>query len=164
MDEPVRKLGLQETPGQTAVTRDDHPTRRTRVVGWSRRTWGREHGMLQTEDVQGHGESDEVGRAKIGGSQRKAAAIGGRRPACKAAPQCPRQPCNGAWSPHGLARAHSRRPTDEMGRDPLLVEATRSTSESLLRPLALVLPLTEILYLFNAQVGELGIAQQRLLA
>ena len=32
--------------------------------------------MLQTGDVQGHGESDEVGRAKIGGSQRKAAAIG----------------------------------------------------------------------------------------
>lgn len=51
-----------------------------------------------------------------------------------------------------------------MGRVPLLVEATRSTSESLLRPLALVLPLTEILYLFNAQVGELGIVQQRLLA
>lgn len=55
-----------------------------------------------------------------------------------------------------------RRPASGMGRVPLLVEATRSTSESLLRPLAL--PLTEILYLFNAQVGELGIVQQRLLA
>ena len=57
-----------------------------------------------------------------------------------------------------------RRPASGTGRVPLLVEATRSTSESLLRPLALVLPLTEILYLFNAQVGELGIVQQRLLA
>ena len=57
-----------------------------------------------------------------------------------------------------------KRPASGMGRVPLLVEATRSTSESLLRPLALVLPLTEVLYLFNAQVGELGIVQQHLLA
>lgn len=68
------------------------------------------------------------------------------------------------WSmePPRLGASPQRRPASGMGRVPLLVEATRSTSESLLRPLAL--PLTEILYLFNAQVGELGIAQQRLLA
>ena len=65
---------------------------------------------------------------------------------------------------HGAPTAWHEPIADDqrMGRVPLLVEATRSTSESLLRPLAL--PLTEILYLFNAQVGELGIAQQRLLA
>ena len=68
------------------------------------------------------------------------------------------------WSmePPRLGASPQRRPASGMGRVPLLVEATRSTSESLLRPLAL--PLTEILYLFNAQVGELGIAQQHLLA
>lgn len=68
------------------------------------------------------------------------------------------------WSmePPRLGASPQRRPASGMGRVPLLVEATRSTSESLLQPLAL--PLTEILYLFNAQVGELGIVQQRLLA
>lgn len=68
------------------------------------------------------------------------------------------------WSmePPRLGASPQRRPASGMGRVPLLVEATRSTSESLLRPLAL--PLTEVLYLFNAQVGELGIVQQRLLA